>query len=78
VADGEYLVFVEVKTRSARDAYSPVLGITRRKQQRVRDLALRYIERTFGGAPPPLQPRFDVLLVVLGREPQIEHLTNAF
>jgi putative endonuclease len=78
VTDGEYLVFVEVKTRSARDAFPPVLAMTRRKQKRVRELALRYIAQTFGGAPPPLQPRFDVVLVVLGREPQVEHLTNAF
>jgi putative endonuclease len=76
--DGDHLVFVEVKTRTARDAYSPVLAMTRRKRERVRKLALRYIERTYGGAIPPLQPRFDVVLVVLGREPEVEHLVNAF
>ncbi|MFI5399952.1 MAG: YraN family protein [SAR324 cluster bacterium] len=75
---GEYLVFVEVKTRSARDAYPPELAMTKRKQRRVRQLALRYIERTFDGQVPPLQPRFDVVLVILGREPKVEHLTNAF
>ena len=75
---GEYLVFVEVKTRSARDAFAPVLAMTKRKQRRVRELALRYIEQAFGGKVPPLQPRFDAVLVVLGREPQVEHLTNAF
>lgn len=75
---GEFLVFVEVKTRSARDAFGPVLAMTKRKQRRVRELALRYIEGAFGGRVPALQPRFDVLLVILGREPQVEHLTNAF
>jgi len=25
-----------------------------------------------------LQPRFDVVLVILGAEPKVEHLTNAF
>jgi putative endonuclease len=78
VTDGDHLVFVEVKTRSGHDAYPPVLALTRRKRERVRRLALRYIERTYGGAPPPLQPRFDVVLVVLGREPEVEHLVNAF
>ena len=71
-------MFVEVKSRSARDSYSPVLAMTRRKQKRVRELALRYIAQAYGGALPPLQPRFDVVLVVLGREPQVEHLANAF
>jgi len=71
-------VFVEVKTRSARDAFAPVLAMTKRKQRRVRELALRYIEQAFDGKVPTLQPRFDAVLVVLGREPQVEHLTNAF
>ena len=75
---GEYLVFVEVKTRSAQDAYAPELAMTKRKQRRVRQLALRYIERAFHGQVPPLQPRFDVVLVILGAEPKVEHLTNAF
>jgi len=71
-------VFVEVKTRSAQDAYAPELAMTMRKQRRVRQLALRYIERAFHGQVPPLQPRFDVVLVILGAEPKVEHLTNAF
>jgi putative endonuclease len=78
VTEGEYLVFVEVKTRAAGGGYPPVLGMTRRKQKRVRELAMRYIAGAFDGKPPPLQPRFDVVLVVLGREAQVEHLTNAF
>lgn len=71
-------MFVEVKTRAAGGGYAPVLAMTRRKQKQVRELALRYIEQAFGGAPPPFQPRFDVVLVVLGREPEVEHLMNAF
>jgi len=78
VTDGDHLVFVEVKTRAAGGGYPPVLAMTRRKQKQVRELALRYIEQAFGGKPPPLQPRFDVVLVVLGREPQVEHLVNVF
>ena len=35
-------------------------------------------ELVTGGKAPALQPRFDVVLVVLGREPEVEHLTNAF
>lgn len=68
---------MEVKTRSP-GGYSPALAMTQRKQRQVRNLALRYIQQAFGGAQPPFQPRFDVVLVTLGRESQIEHLQNAF
>jgi putative endonuclease len=78
VTDGDHLVFVEVKSRAAGSPYGPVLAMTRKKQQQVRNLALRYLEQAYSGKPPPLQPRFDVVLVVLGRKPEIEHLVNAF
>jgi putative endonuclease len=72
----EYLVFVEVKTRSARTAYHPSISVTPRKVAKLRQLGLYYL----GAHPAPrLQPRFDVISVVLGGAgPEVEHIVNAF
>ena len=80
---GEYLVFVEVKTRVAGTPYHPTLNITAPKKARLRQLGQQYL------ADHPeavaLQPRFDVMAVELeGHHPEgevegrVEHFINAF
>jgi Holliday junction resolvase-like predicted endonuclease len=43
--DGDCLVFVEVKTRTSRDAGHPTEAITPAKQKKLTDLALIYLKR---------------------------------
>jgi putative endonuclease len=72
----EFLVFVEVKTRTPGQPLHPALSVTKRKQQKVRLLGEYYRAQH---ARLGLQPRFDVIAVVLNRDgPQIEHIVNAF
>ena len=79
-AKDEILVFVEVKTRRVRpnspNAYHPSLNVTAKKQATLRNAGSWYYG-TFG--PQSLQPRFDVISVMMERgQPRIEHLQNAF
>ena len=72
----QFLVFIEVKTRSAGARVHPSLSVTARKQTKVRKLGEQYCSRH-----PRIikQPRFDVISVVLGeKEEKVEHLINAF
>jgi putative endonuclease len=75
-AQGEYLVFVEVKTRRGRTDYHPLLAVNARKMEKLRTLGSLYL------AEHPeleLQPRFDVIAVVLrAPRPEVEHIENAF
>ncbi len=76
VANGEYLVFVEVKTRTAGAPVHPTASVTVRKQRKVRQLGEYYC-----AAHPEviLQPRFDVVAVQLGSSRRtVEHFINAF
>lgn len=68
--DDAYRVFVEVKTRSRSGAYHPTLNVTAAKRRRLRELGAQYLAALAEQAPaeapaPPLQPRFDVIAVVL-------------
>jgi putative endonuclease len=64
LAKGRTLVFCEVKTRSSTAFGAPVEAVTRPKQQRLRGLALRWLEaHDLRG----VELRFDVAGVV-GRE----------
>lgn len=61
--DDQTIVFCEVKSRATDRFVDPALAVDRRKQQRLRRAALRWLE---------LQPwrrrlRFDVALVISGR-----------
>ena len=66
--DGEYLVFVEVKTRSPGAPLSPSLSVTARKKAKVRQLGEYYCSQH---PELPLQPRFDVVAVVTGTRRQV-------
>lgn len=77
VKDG-YLVFVEVKTRKARTMVAPELAVNAGKQERIRQVCEHYRAQR---DPEPLQPRFDVVAILMGRseeEHRIEHYANAF
>ena len=75
---GEYLVFVEVKTRKDARFAAAREHVTPQKQARIIAAAEEWLQ----GHPNGLQPRFDVI-EVYGEEgasvpPHINHLENAF
>lgn len=74
--DGDTVVFVEVKTRSARTMGTPADALTRAKQQRLVKAASRYLsEHDLWDSPC----RFDLVGVVdNGDGLAIEHMENAF
>jgi putative endonuclease len=77
VRDAEVTVFVEVKTRSGRGFGLPAEAVTFTKQQRIRRLALLWLNEQAG---PWRQIRFDVVSVLLAADgtPAIEHLKAVF
>lgn len=74
----EYIIFIEVKTRLAgSEAISPLISVTRAKQQRIRRLGEIYLNhRKMTG----FQPRFDVIGITFrdAAHFELEHLENAF
>jgi len=81
--DGQTLVFIEVKAGRADSAFGPerpILGVDRRKQQRVRRLATAWMgERR--DAPRYTEIRFDAVGVTFdraGHPIEIEHIKGAF
>lgn len=77
--DGEYIVFVEVKTRAANSIAQGRDSVTWQKQSKIVTTAMIYLSQT----GLELQPRFDVVEVILkdshGFEiVKINHLENAF
>lgn len=75
--DGDYLVFIEVKTRSSDDFGSPEEAITERKKAHLRRAAEGYLYLNNLGQ---VDCRFDVISLSFddrGRA-EIEHLVNAF
>jgi putative endonuclease len=81
--DGNTLVFVEVKAGRENSAFGPerpILGVDRRKQQRVRRLATAWIAENRGGIRYD-GIRFDAIGVTFDRNGQVielEHLVGAF
>ncbi|WP_051184513.1 YraN family protein [Desulfatiglans anilini] len=74
--DGDTLVFIEIKTRSAGDTGPAKEAVDRRKQRRLSRLALNYL-KTHGGLDT--RSRFDVVAVGLSEDqPKIEIVKNAF
>lgn len=77
--DGEWVVFVEVKTRAPGSMIRPLEAVTPVKQKRMIAAALSYLERTrWQGSV-----RFDVIEVVpqdgsFLRPSRIQHIVNAF
>lgn len=77
-SDGDAIVFVEVKTRSSREAGDPVEAVTFTKQRQLTKLALAYLKR-YGLLEHAA--RFDVVAILwpdAGGKPEITHYRNAF
>ena len=74
---GDYLVFIEVKTRTGTSHGHPLEAITPRKQRQISKVAQCYLaeKNLFDTAA-----RFDVVSIVMSRnyQPQVEIITNAF
>ncbi len=76
--DGKTLVFVEVKTRGSLATGHPAEAVDRDKQRRLTRVALSYLRRHDLLEHPA---RFDVIAVVWPdgqKQPNIEHIQNAF
>ena len=70
-----YIVFVEVKTRSDNYMVSGRDSVTLSKQKRIIKAAMQYLQ----SYRPELQPRFDVIEITVGKENnKIVHIENAF
>jgi putative endonuclease len=81
-SDGEYICFIEVKTRASLDKGHPAEAVTRRKQQEIVRAASGYLAG-LDGEPPAC--RFDVIAILANRmegalitEYQLEHIEAAF
>lgn len=75
--DGEFLVFVEVKTRSSEAWGRPAAAVNARKRRLLSQTALDYLRLL---PEPWVNIRFDVVEVVLHDEQpgEIRHLRNTF
>jgi putative endonuclease len=75
---GSMLCFVEVKTRTARDATPAEAAVDAHKRNILRRLARRYMRQLPQEAAPAV--RFDVLSVYLvpGRKKEFQHFEGAF
>ena len=81
--DRQYIVFVEVKARTADTLNDfkerPSAAVDREKRRRTVDAAVQYLKQH----PTPLCPRFDVVEVYFDREKRhrllkINHIAHAF
>lgn len=74
--DHNFLVFVEVKTRSGSDYGHPAAFVTPHKEELLVDAARIYMEEV----QHEDEFRFDIISVLLntGKDPLIEHFQDAF
>lgn len=73
-AKGNELVIVEVKCRSGNPLVEPYVAVNRNKQNLLIKAANAYIQRK----DMDMETRFDIVSVVLGSEPVVDHIENAF
>ena len=73
--DGEELVFVEVKTRSSTTFGDPLEAVGHRKWQQITRVAEEYLAKRHDS---DCSIRFDVVGVIIGPPPRIDHIENAF
>jgi putative endonuclease len=78
VWQGPMLCFVEVKTRTARDAAPAEITVDSHKRNTLRRLARQYVRQLPQETAPPV--RFDVLSVYLvpGEKKEFQHFEGAF
>ncbi|MBM4128834.1 MAG: YraN family protein [Nitrospira sp.] len=74
--DGNTIVFVEVKTRKDESLGKPFEAVNKKKQQKLKNLALFYLKAR--GKEYPV--RFDVLSILYGddKKKHVEHIKDAF
>ena len=73
--NGQYLVFVEVKTRKPGSLMAPAVAVTVQKQKKVIQTALAFL----GEYGMSFQPRFDVAEIIWnGTVQEIRYIENAF
>ncbi len=74
----EYIIFVEVKTRTTRNEIRPVYAVTKQKQRKIISAANEYLKFNASNK----QPRFDVSEVYLDidniKNYEINYITNAY
>lgn len=72
----EYIIFVEVKTRSEGQLLDPKTAVNYQKQLRIMKTASAYLRNN----PSPKQPRFDISQVISDGKGKlkIDYLENAF
>lgn len=75
----EYIIFIEVKTRSSRCVYSPREAVDIAKMRKITKTALLYLQEY----PSTLQPRFDVIEIITEANKPFSvlscyHIINAF
>jgi putative endonuclease len=75
---GPMLCFVEVKTRTARDANPAEITVDSHKRDTLRRLARQYVRQLPQETAPPV--RFDILSVYLvpGKKKEFQHFEGAF
>lgn len=74
-ANDAFVLFVEVKLRSAGAMVSGAEAVGRHKASRIVKAACRWLEQQ----PACPQPRFDVIEITLtGKKASINHIENAF
>ena len=70
----EYIVFIEVKTRTSLDFGCPSEAVGYTKQKKIRNLASFYLQGF-----PGLSARFDIAEVLINRKaPELNYIENAF
>ena len=74
--NGQYIIFVEVKTRREGSISSPLEAVTSAKRRKIVRTAQAYLLKN----PSGLQPRFDVCAVIRKRDGRMEadYLPDAF
>ncbi|SOD03874.1 putative endonuclease [bacterium JGI 053] len=74
---GEVVAFVEVKTRAGLGYGYPLEAITLRKRREIQQVATVWVERH--GKPDDVY-RYDAVavLILAGREPEIDHVEDAW
>ncbi len=76
---GEYIAFIEVKTRSEHCDYAPCEAVDTAKMKRITKTAWCYLQEF----PSDLQPRFDVIEIITAKQSSFSvlscnHIENAF
>src|SRR5512133_870266 len=73
--NAEYIIFVEVKSRSAGFSVPPAEAVSVPKQRTIIFAAANYIDTH----QPDKETRFDIITVIfMGSENEIEHIENAY